>query len=116
MSRFTMDNEKYHFVMGADRTTSAFFQIWQQHHEEQDMPLIGVDNQGVHIYGDIPDGLKRKIKELIDRFEISKQKGNLYPNIDLETINDIARRLGFPLSKRNNMVAYYDDFDYDYKE
>ena len=72
--------------------------------------IPGADNRGVHVYGDVPTEIVRKIEELKERFRINMPKGRT--NIDFATIDDIARRLGFTTQQRRPMFSYYNDFDY----
>lgn len=92
MSRTAFENDNYYLVVGVDRITASFMQVWQQPHDEQDSALLVIDNTGVRGELNVCAGL---IKETKQRFTISRQNGNPYPNLDAETICRFAKKIGF---------------------
>ncbi len=95
MSRECFNNEQYQLVVGVDRLTSSFIQVWHQPAEEQDFPILIIDNMGVQEDLEVPNELKTLVEETKDRFKRSREKGNLYPNLDAATIFRFADKLGF---------------------
>jgi hypothetical protein len=101
MSRVKKEGVKYMVAYGVDRVTSAYVQVWQQPHEEQDGAVITIDNRGVMVQNDfIPDSKTDKFLENVRaRFTFSRNHGNERPNIDEEVIARLARCVGVELSE-----------------
>jgi hypothetical protein len=98
MSRKEWDNEKWHFAAGVDGVTSAFFEVWEQPHAKQDCPAVSVNNTGVVCYVSedwLPPPLRREIAQLRRYFDLSRQDGNPYPNLDYAQADAVARSIGF---------------------
>jgi len=98
MSRQEFENEDWMFAVGADSFTGSFLQIWKQPHDQQDTPLLVIDNMGVRPSGDnmgLPHGTNRLIEETVERYRLAMEHGNPRPNIDAGTICSFAHSLGF---------------------
>ena len=101
MSRREVENEKWMIAIGADSVTGSFIQVWNQPHDEQDQPIIVIDNMGVSPREDLsstPGTFQAIVTETAQRFELARSKGNHYPNLDADTMCRMAKALGFDSS------------------
>lgn len=101
MSRKTWDNREWHFVAGADRVTSSFFELWRQPWEEQDCPVLMANNTGIAVYEEegLPTDLLRAIKDLRSLYELARRLGNPYPNLDWAHVSHFARIADFHIER-----------------
>lgn len=98
MSRKEFEVDDWMFAVGADPFTGSFLQIWRQPHDQQDTPLLVIDNMGVRPSGNnmgLPHRTNRLIEETTERYRLARQHGNPRPNIDAGTISEFAYSLGF---------------------
>lgn len=81
---------------GVDHATGTFCQVWAQPHDEQDEPLVTIDNLGVR---SIAKALKPEVNAFLNsvkaRFQAAKAQGNFYPNVDEETVAQLFAFFGF---------------------
>lgn len=98
MSRFSKENIKYSFVFGLDRATGPFFQVWQQPAEDMEVPVVQADRMGIRADLQQAAAMNRRLARLFqhtdERFQMAREMGNLYPNLDAGTINDFAEACG----------------------
>jgi hypothetical protein len=97
VSRKTYDITDWCLIAGFDSTTSTFVEVWRQPYDDQDQPVLMVNNTGVRVYDDnLPPAVLRAMTHLRGLFADAKSMGNPYPNLGAEHANLIARAFGFP--------------------
>lgn len=99
MSRTEVKNVIFAAAFGADAVTGSFVQIWAQPMEDQEMPLVIIDNRGVRRYegfSNLPYFAQRYIEEIENRFDIAHRSGNSHPNIDAQSIGVLLAKCGMP--------------------
>lgn len=99
MSRAEFFNKEWMVAFGADHVCGSWVQIWEQPHDEQDTPLVDINNSGVNVYGDtqkLPEMARKYLDGVVARYEYARLGGNMYPNIDADTISTLLAKVGFP--------------------
>ena len=99
MSRVEKEIEKYMAAFGVDHATGTFVQIWEQPHDDQDAPLVRIDNMGIWTPLDYEEKLSESVQDFLNdihqRYIYSKRHGNPRPNIDAGTVGRLLVMLGF---------------------
>lgn len=104
MSRRTITNDQVAFVYGVDHATSGFIQVWALPEDDQDEPMLIVDNMGVRPSHDLYKAflsidllrrVHRHFGRLGDRFQAAMNAGNPRPNITTSVVVAAAEIFGF---------------------
>lgn len=85
----------YDLAFGVDTVTGAFVQLWKAPANDQDGALVVIDKFGVKQKEPVDKALLGFLAQVKDRFnQFHETNPNQFPNLDEQTIIDLARIAG----------------------
>ena len=94
---------------GVDHVTSTFITVLDTSKDEDsgDYTLFSADNQGVNCSPNATDKITRLTDEYKKRFQISRDRGNPYPNLHPEDIIKVLIAIDYPVTDKLKQNIYY---------